>query len=178
MSASSAQPNKDLEKATKDGTFPPGPVLPHQGSHIHLPAARAPRGHPAHHPARRLEVRERTRAQRPGLSDAAVLRLTAYSWPGNVRQLLNVVQNMVVMAAGESEGKDVSVDVRHVPAEVQSEPEGDGELTGTGEGGSLAGTALEALEKRAIRETLKLTAATVSRRPSSWASASERSIGS
>ncbi len=64
---------------------------------------------------------------------------------------------MVVMAAGESEGKDVSVDVRHVPAEVQSEAEGDGELSGTGEGGSLAGTSLEALEKRAIRETLKLT---------------------
>ena len=150
--------NKDLEKATKDGSFRQDLYFRIKGSHIHLPPLRERREdipRIIRHAASKFASELGRNA--PAFSDTAVLRLTAYSWPGNVRQLLNVVQNIVVMAAGETEGKDVSVDVRHVPAEVQSEAEGDGELTGTGEGGSLAGTSLEALEKRAIRETLKLT---------------------
>ena len=150
--------NKDLEKATKDGSFRQDLYFRIKGSHIHLPPLRERREdipRIIRHAASKFASELGRNA--PAFSDAAVLRLTAYSWPGNVRQLLNVVQNIVVMAAGETEGKDVSVDVRHVPAEVQSEAEGDGELTGTGAGGSLAGPSLEALEKRAIRETLKLT---------------------
>ncbi|MCA9299747.1 MAG: hypothetical protein KDA28_11805, partial [Phycisphaerales bacterium] len=62
--------------------------------------------------------------------------------------LLNVVQNMVVVAFGE-EGP---IDVRHIPEDIRSDDEG------TSEGaGSLAGTSLEQIEKRAIRETLRLT---------------------
>jgi two-component system response regulator HydG len=92
----------------------------------------------------------------PDITDAAMMRLTAYHWPGNVRQLLNVVQNMTVLA-GES-----TIDVRHIPSDivVSDEDEADvasGAMSGSGAAGSLAGTSLEALEKRAIRETLKLT---------------------
>ncbi|MBL4698283.1 MAG: hypothetical protein JKX70_05555, partial [Phycisphaerales bacterium] len=94
----------------------------------------------------------------PEISDAAMLRLTAFGWPGSVRQLINVVENMVVMAIGDSDGgQQVRIDVGHIPVEVQ---QGDGIESmdsGTSGGGSLAGTSLEQLEKRAIRETLKLT---------------------
>ncbi len=85
------------------------------------------------------------------------MRLTSFHWPGNVRQLLNVVQNMTVSAVGEAEpGSEVRLDVRHIPDDVRAgdEPEADG---AGGGGGSLAGTSLEQLEKRAIRETLALT---------------------
>jgi DNA-binding NtrC family response regulator len=114
----------------------------------------------------------------PMISDAAMMRLSAYSWPGNVRQLLNVVQNMVVNAMGDADDlkRALQIDVRHIPDEIRisdgpDEPAGEGEANGSaGEGsasgmsggggaqGSLAGTPLEQIEKRAIRETLLMYA--------------------
>lgn len=47
--------------------------------------------------------------------------------------------------------------MRHIPDEVRAAEADDGDES-AGSGGSLAGTSLEALEKRAIRETLRLTA--------------------
>jgi transcriptional regulator GlxA family with amidase domain len=72
---------------------------------------------------------------------------------------MNVVQNMVVMALGEEQpaGQAPVVDLRHIPEEVRSDGAGesdDGSPTSTS---SLAGTPLEQIEKRAIRETLRLT---------------------
>jgi len=93
----------------------------------------------------------------PDVTDAAMLRLTAYPWPGNVRQLLNVVQNMTVMALG---GGDSVVDVRHIPDDIRIDDDHDledGAALPPGALGSLAGAPLEQLEKRAIRETLRLT---------------------
>ena len=87
----------------------------------------------------------------PDVSDAAMLRLTAFDWPGNVRQLLNIIQTMVVMSSGVS-----VLGVEHVPDEVR---ESDGASGSSSYSiGSLAGTSLEQLERQAIRETLKLTA--------------------
>src|SRR5436190_14504565 len=44
----------------------------------------------------------RTRMSRPDLvlSDAALVALTAYPWPGNIRELENVIHNAVLLAAG------------------------------------------------------------------------------
>jgi DNA-binding NtrC family response regulator len=73
------------------------------------------------------------------------------------------VQNMTVQAMGEAEeGAAPRLDVRHIPDEVRSGDEAEresGEVSAAGlvAGGSLAGASLEQLEKRAIRETLKLT---------------------
>ena len=63
---------------------------------------------------------------------------------------------MVVMAAGESQpGRLIVLDARHVPDDIRPDSNDDGPITITG---SLAGTSLEQIEKRAIRETLRLTA--------------------
>ncbi|MBC7835608.1 MAG: sigma-54-dependent Fis family transcriptional regulator [Phycisphaerales bacterium] len=116
----------------------------------------------------------------PDITDAAMMRLTSYHWPGNVRQLLNVVQNMVVIALGETDGRspatpDTKLDIRHIPDDIVAADldeldagiggngggsGGGGTGNGGGSGGtaSLAGTSLEQIEKRAIRETLRLTA--------------------
>ncbi len=48
----------------------------------------------------------------PTLSEEAVDKLTAYSWPGNLRQLRNVVERMVLTQPGET------VAIQNVPAEV------------------------------------------------------------
>jgi two-component system response regulator HydG len=87
------------------------------------------------------------------------MRLTGYAWPGNVRQLINVVENMVVMAIGDrdDDGGTVRVEVGHIPAEIMSSDADGLPDSGGAQTGSLAGTSLEQLEKQAIRETLKLT---------------------
>jgi two-component system response regulator HydG len=94
----------------------------------------------------------------PDITDAAMMRLTAFSWPGNVRQLLNVVHNMVVMAIGAGGPPPVVLDIRHIPDEIRTADEDPAADSSPGSSGSLAGTSLEQIEKRAIRETLRLTA--------------------
>jgi DNA-binding NtrC family response regulator len=73
--------------------------------------------------------------------------LMQYDWPGNVRQLMNVVQNMVIVA-GEG-----SIELEHVPIELR---QGDGDAGKSL--GSLAGLSLDQIEKQAIRNTLRMTA--------------------
>lgn len=146
--------NKDLRKAISEGKFREDLYFRIKGAEVSLPALRERRDdipRIVRHAIARF-AGELGR-QVPDITDAALMRLTAYHWPGNVRQLLNVVQNMVVIAGNET------LDVRHIPDDIVVADE-DVEDVGasTGSGGSLAGTSLEQLEKRAIRETLRLTA--------------------
>lgn len=171
--------NKDLSKAVEAGTFRQDLFYRIKGAHIHLPALRERREdipriarHAITKFAMQMQGPNAPPSLPPDITDAAMMRLTAYTWPGNVRQLLNVIQNMVVMAIGESTssgGGPVTLDVRHIPDDVRTAdaPEDDasgldaagGPVGGSGSAGSsLAGTSLEQIEKRAIRETLRLTA--------------------
>ncbi len=164
--------NKDLSKAVESATFRQDLFYRIKGAHIHLPALRERREdipRIARHAITKFAMQmQGANATPPDITDAAMMRLTAYSWPGNVRQLLNVIQNMVVMGIGEG-GGSVTLDVRHIPDDVRTAdaPEDDGSgldaaggpIGGSGSAGSsLAGTSLEQIEKRAIRETLRLTA--------------------
>lgn len=152
--------NKDLEHMIRDGTFRQDLYFRIKGTMVHLPALRDRREdipRIVRHAVSKFASKMNPDHPIPELSDAAMLRLTAYDWPGNVRQLLNIVQTMVVMSAGEDARV---IGVEFVPSEVrESEP---GQGMGAGESsysiGSLAGTSLEQLERQAIRETLKLTA--------------------
>lgn len=72
--------------------------------------------------------------------------LAAYPWPGNVRQLRNVVENMVVLATGEK------LTVDDLPAEICRRPE---EMA-SAQLGQLAGISIEEAEKELIRNTLKM----------------------
>ncbi|MCA9281888.1 MAG: sigma-54-dependent Fis family transcriptional regulator [Phycisphaeraceae bacterium] len=147
--------NKDLKQAVADGTFREDLYFRIKGVEVHLPPLRD-RREDIPRIVRHAIARFATSLNRPvpDITDAAMLRLTAYDWPGNVRQLLNVVQNMVVIGAA-----DEKLDVRHIPDDVRMNDDDDPSASGGGgSGGSLAGTSLEQLEKRAIRETLRLTA--------------------
>jgi two-component system, NtrC family, response regulator AtoC len=52
------------------------------------------------------------------LSQGAMRRLMAYSWPGNVRQLENAIERAVALCAGRQQ-----IEVHDLPPEVQAEPE-------------------------------------------------------
>lgn len=155
--------NKDLSRMVDAAMFRQDLYYRIKGAHIHLPALRERREDipriARHAIARFASQLLGPAAAPPDITDAAMMRLTAYAWPGNVRQLLNVIQNMVVMAVGEGPGEGgYRLDVRHIPEDVHSPDDPEDDSAGGSGGGSLAGTSLEQIEKQAIRETLRLTA--------------------
>jgi len=89
-----------------------------------------------------------------GITTAARRRLLAYDWPGNVRQLRNVIESMVVVDF------DGVLDLDDLPSELA--PPADGEAV-SGAGGQdglhdLVGKSLSDIEQLFIAETLKVTA--------------------
>ncbi|MEQ9096992.1 MAG: sigma-54 dependent transcriptional regulator [Phycisphaerales bacterium] len=148
--------NKDLRKMIAEGAFREDLYFRINGAHVHVPPLRERREdipRIAQHAAARFA--DQMGQPTPEITDAALMRLTAYDWPGNVRQLLNVIQNMVVTAIGEAtEDAPARLEVRHIPPEVRA---GEDEGEAGAASGTLAGTSLEQIEKRAIRETLRLT---------------------
>jgi DNA-binding NtrC family response regulator len=72
--------------------------------------------------------------------------LMSYSWPGNVRQLANTINTMVVLSDGSK------LTVNSLPPDLR--PEG---AVSPGGMDNLAGIRLEQIEKEAISNTLKMT---------------------
>jgi two-component system response regulator HydG len=85
-----------------------------------------------------------------GMTPAARRRLMSYDWPGNVRQLRNVVESMVVV------DYDGLLDLDDLPEELadKSPP---GEQAPAASLTALAGRPLTELERLFIAETLRLT---------------------
>ncbi|HYD01554.1 MAG TPA: sigma-54 dependent transcriptional regulator [Phycisphaerales bacterium] len=154
--------NKDLQAMIGRGEFREDLYFRIKGAEVLLPPLRDRREdipRIVNHALAKAMQRVSPGAPVPSISDAAMMRLAAYSWPGNVRELLNVVQNLIVAAIGE--GGDVNsltLDVRHIPDDVRAAGDDGAADDEHVSGASLAGTPLEQLEKRAIRETLRLAA--------------------
>jgi len=79
------------------------------------------------------------------VTKAALERLTAYAWPGNVRQLENVIERAVVL------GRTSTIDVDNLPAPIAQAEARTGSLS------FALGTPLEEIEQRVIRATLDHT---------------------
>jgi two-component system response regulator HydG len=84
------------------------------------------------------------------ISTVARRRLIAYHWPGNVRQLRNVIESMVVV------DYDGVLDLDDLPSELADAAEPTA-AAGDGNYGSLVGRSLAEIEQLFIAETLKLT---------------------
>ncbi len=81
-----------------------------------------------------------------GIRPEAQQALMGYGWPGNVRQLRRVIENMVVLSQGTKLGvEDIPPEIR--PARGES----------TGGMNNLVGISIEQAEKELIRNTLKMT---------------------
>jgi DNA-binding NtrC family response regulator len=83
-----------------------------------------------------------------GITDAAMMVLTNYDWPGNIRQLRNAIRTMVVMCDRDT------LDVQDIPPEIAQRPQ---LAAGSRPAGQLAGVSLNELEKQAIMDTLAKT---------------------
>ena len=81
------------------------------------------------------------RAPTPEIATDAMVALQSYDWPGNVRQLRNVVERTIILAPGDRIGR---IDLDLLPAEVL----GDG-------GDSAASSAIMAAPLREARESFE-----------------------
>lgn len=81
----------------------------------------------------------------PALDDAALERLLKYAWPGNIRELRNVLERAMILARGESQVRE-----QHLPAEVR-------DASGLGVEHHVART-LEEVERAHIDRTLRVHA--------------------
>ncbi len=85
-----------------------------------------------------------------GISPAARRKLLSYDWPGNVRQLRNVVESMVVV------DYDGLLDTDDLPEELAEQTELSGEMP-TDSLAVMVGKPLEEIERLFIAETLRTT---------------------
>jgi two-component system response regulator HydG len=89
-----------------------------------------------------------------GISTAARRRLLAFDWPGNVRQLRNVIESMVVVDIDEV------LDLDDLPDELAPHDGETAVATAAGSDGlhQLVGKSMADIERLFIEETLKITA--------------------
>jgi two-component system response regulator HydG len=139
--------NHDLDDLIEKGKFREDLMFRIKGVRVHIPPLRERRediGPLVRHYVERFSKKLDKPVNR--VADDTMIALTQYPWPGNVRQLINVVQNMVIVCEGEE------LRFAHIPVEIRSDADTDAG------GGSLAGLPLDQLEKYAIRNTLRLAA--------------------
>src|SRR5262249_39654503 len=87
-----------------------------------------------------------------GLSPVVSKRLYGYDWPGNVRQLRNALETMVVLDL------DGTLDVDDLPPELaDAQPPASSAAAVSGGPMELIGRTMDDIERWAIEETLKLT---------------------
>jgi two-component system nitrogen regulation response regulator NtrX len=90
------------------------------------------------------------RVPTPAVSEEAVAALQAYDWPGNVRQLRNVVERTIILAPGDRIGR---IDIDMLPPEVMSDQE---RLNPGNQAKSIMGTPLREARETFEREYLRV----------------------
>ncbi|QDU72145.1 sigma-54-dependent transcriptional regulator [Mucisphaera calidilacus] len=139
--------NRDLEDLVKKGEFREDLYFRIKGAEVTLPALRERRDDIpvlVRHFVDKFS-REYERAT-PEVAEDVMLALARHSWPGNVRQLINVVQNMLVIAEGDR------IEPRHLPGEIRPAAADDASFAEDPNAMSL-----DQIEKRAIREALRIS---------------------
>lgn len=99
------------------------------------------------------------RVPTPEVAPDAMVALQSYEWPGNVRQLRNIVERTIIMAPGDRIGR---IDLDMLPADILGDP---GELGGSGTAimGSPLREARETFEREYLRVQIRRFSGNISR---------------
>jgi two-component system nitrogen regulation response regulator NtrX len=101
------------------------------------------------------------RVPNPDVADDAMAVLQAYDWPGNVRQLRNIVERTVIMAPGDRIGR---IEVDMLPAEILSDqPQIASSATTTAIMGAPLREARETFEREYLRIQIRRFSGNISR---------------
>jgi len=141
--------NRDLAEAVGRGEFREDLYYRINVLTIHLPPLRERIGDTPLLAEHFLKKQcERSGRNLLGFQDEAMRRMQVYSWPGNVRQLENVVERAVVLS------KNHTIGLEDLPDEIQAETEGAARAV---DGGRIVPLkqALEEPEKQIILRALK-----------------------
>ncbi|GGB32270.1 sigma-54-dependent Fis family transcriptional regulator [Sphingomonas metalli] len=95
----------------------------------------------------------------PEIAADAMVALQSYEWPGNVRQLRNVVERTVILAPGDRIGR---IDLDMLPAEVLG-GEGGGDRSTTAIMGAPLREARESFEREYLRVQIRRFSGNISR---------------
>jgi len=90
------------------------------------------------------------RVPTPVVADDAIAALQAYDWPGNVRQLRNVVERTIIMAPGDRIGQ---IDIDMLPPEVLNDQP---QINGGASGSMIMGASLREARETFEREYLRI----------------------
>ena len=141
-----AATNRDLRKYVEEGKFREDLYYRLNVIDIRLPALKDRPGDIALLTARFLkEFSEQNGGTVTGIDKKALKALEDYSWPGNVRQLRNIIEKMVVLASGEK------LTIDDIPEEITASAVSEtvsAPIPPTG--GAAAGTTLAESEKAQI----------------------------
>src|SRR5882762_94826 len=120
-----AATNRKTEEAIKDGKLREDLFYRISAISVHLPPLRE-RREDIMPLANNFLKRFAAQANRPikGFTPKAIERLTAFDWPGNVRQLQNEVQRAVLLSEGDEVGASI-----HLSTKVRSPPGAETEPT-------------------------------------------------
>lgn len=150
-----AATNANLKKMVADGTFREDLYYRLNVVSIELPPLRErPDDIPLLMEHFLKDLSKQTGREVQGFSRTARLALLCYQWPGNIRQLRNTIESMLVMDT------DGLLDVDGLPSEIAQLAGGaaeEGESTGPAGADSLIGRPLDEVEKYYIQRALDLT---------------------
>jgi DNA-binding NtrC family response regulator len=142
----------DLRERVSDGSFREDLYYRLAAHSLELPPLRARRPEDIAALGERLlsEIRDRDDRGPRRIADEALGLLVRHSWPGNIRELRNLLERVVILA-----GKDEAVRPEHLPAELRD--------ASTGKWQTGEPLTLEEVERRHIARVLELNAGNRSR---------------
>jgi transcriptional regulator with PAS, ATPase and Fis domain len=110
--------NRDLEQELERGRFRADLFYRLNGVALTVPALRERKSdiRPLSHNFVRAAAEALGQNPAPSLADATLDALTAYAWPGNIRELRNVIDRAVLLCDGEQ------LMPRHLPSKITSAP--------------------------------------------------------
>jgi two-component system response regulator HydG len=160
--------NRPLEQMITDGQFRNDLYFRLKVVTVHLPPLRDRRDDivPLMDHFRKQFIRRHNRGP-CNFTPAVTRKFYAYSWPGNIRQLRNFVETMVVL---DTDGKldvddlppeltdEPSLGAPNMPESVTAPPLDGGEGTVAQGPSELIGKTMDDIERWAIEETLRMTA--------------------
>ncbi|MCD4775071.1 MAG: sigma-54 dependent transcriptional regulator [Candidatus Aegiribacteria sp.] len=141
-----AATNSNLKSSVKTGAFREDLYYRLKVVEIHIPPLRSRKGDiPMLAMSFLREAAEKHNLPMPEITSEALEHLVAFSWPGNVRQLKNLMESLLIISGSV-------IDTMDLPSEIADLPSGE-----TQKLCMELPISLDELEKQAIKKTLEIT---------------------